>query len=175
MIKVCDTRCVRHHSSLLHFTLGLFGLCHNKSHNGQAGIAGYSCQGYRCPVGPTSLLIQPLPPERCCPHPVRRRLQAAAEGKEQEESSSSSSWVMILGSCRRTCDLHHLLHMIFLPLSRREKQHTHKKTQTNKKTPPQKTPYSNIRQGQRKKRCMENTELVTSKYLNVGLIVKIAA
>lgn len=57
MIKVCGTRCVRHHSSLLHFTLGLFGPCHNKSHNGEAGIAGSSCQGYGCPAGPASLLI----------------------------------------------------------------------------------------------------------------------
>ena len=44
-------------SLLLHFTLGLFGPCHSKSNNGNAGIAGYSCHGYRCPARSTSLLI----------------------------------------------------------------------------------------------------------------------
>lgn len=62
MIKVCGTRCVRHHSSLLHFTLGLFGPCHNKSHNGQAGIAGCSCQGYRCPAGRHHYSSRPAAP-----------------------------------------------------------------------------------------------------------------
>lgn len=37
--------------------LAFLGPCHNKSNNGYAGIAGYRCYGYRCPVILTSLLI----------------------------------------------------------------------------------------------------------------------
>lgn len=109
MIKVCGTRCVRHHSSLLHFTLGLFGPCHNKSHNGQAGIAGYSCQGYRCPAGLTSLLIPAGSPS---PWPLPAR-GAGGPG-------NFSRWFSVL--CWR-CRLHHLLSVVLLsPLPKEKKR-----------------------------------------------------
>lgn len=101
MIKVCGTRCVRHHSSLLHFTLGLFGPCHNKSHNGEAGIAGCSCQGYCCPAG--------------LDHYSSRAAAPAAPGPPTSPAGSRS----------RSCPAHPLLSLVLLLPLLREKNKPH--------------------------------------------------